>query len=514
MMAMPKQLDDIWYMWQMAPWFKQQGIETSITGGDPIRYGMPWSEIWSTYVYHYYGDNVRLANIFIVPLLIFPKWVGSGIAALCWIYVMWGSLKFVNIDIRKSALIPVALFLWIFTLPWRDHMGSLIFQSNYVISSALSFFLLNKLKNDSFTNVGLIGLFLLSVVVGAWHEGFSATILCGLTAVLVFCRNVSKKTLVIAIVGLSAGLLWLNLSPHLSTRYEENVFWPRGNYPEVLFRILRWQTVCAVFLAFAVTYIIKNGWRQVISDKIFVFLVSAISGGIIIFVMVHLLRSAWMGNILAISGLIYLLNKFFPRFWAQYRGWSLAIGVVLIISSGVTLFLVDKYTLKYKEIYESAFFNYAKGKNIVFFEDIQPDEQNPYVVSMFVSDRIFYNCTDNEMVLLGRKFNPDKNWLILPKELGNFEFDKAEKIPGNTNFKNVGGLLVAPYNEETKRSITLDDWIHYNIDFGPIKGRRTGMWALLFTNPRDGRKYYYVRITENRLPNSLFGITAINKAEP
>ena len=81
--GMPKYTDDYWYMMHLRPWFESQDIIYPEDGGNILRGGIPFREIWATWSEHYGNDNLRFGNLLAPILLIFPKWVGSGFTLVC-----------------------------------------------------------------------------------------------------------------------------------------------------------------------------------------------------------------------------------------------------------------------------------------------------------------------------------------------------------------------------------------------------------------------------------------------
>ena len=136
--GMPKFMDDYWYMMHLRPWFESQGIVYPENGGNIFKAGIPWEAILDTWYEHYEEDNIRLGNLVAPILLLFPKWIGSGICLACLVYSIIVGLGLTGIDWRNSRLVPVALFLCTFFMPWRDHLGALDYQLNYIVPTAIS----------------------------------------------------------------------------------------------------------------------------------------------------------------------------------------------------------------------------------------------------------------------------------------------------------------------------------------------------------------------------------------
>lgn len=510
MIGMPKIHDDWWFMYHLKSWFDLQPDATPFSGGDIIRYGIPWQEFRDTIVDHYHNDNMRISNYFAMFLLIFPKWVGSSVAALSWMYVMWGSLKLVGIDWRKTSLIPIAIFLWIFGLPWRDYLGCMMFQFNYVVASALCIWLLNLIKESRHSPLTEIRLLLLGLLVGAWHEGFSAVMIVGLTALLLFTKNINRRNIYFALAGLCIGFVWLLFCPNFFVRADLEFSKNSKPLSTRLIKGIFWHFPSITFLLTVVLYWWKSGWQKLIANPIIVFLTAGVITSVAMFMYIDSARSGWMGDVMAIPGIIYMLDKFSPSLWKTYRGWSLLIGIVLMTGSVWTLVLVDKYTLKYKPIYEDMIIKYGRGEGIHFFVDILPDDARPYVVSLFVNNKYIYDSEWFEFNYYRKENKLQNHWIMIPRQLEKFDFESAEKIPGNAGFRRIDGLVVGRLNPNSEGNLGINGLDYYNIDFGPVKKQRTGTYLYRFTNSEDGKEYVLAAIFEGRLQKSLFGITRID----
>lgn len=135
--GMPKYTDDYWYMMHLRPWFESQDIIYPEDGGNILRGGIPFREIWATWSEHYGNDNIRFGNLLAPILLIFPKWIGSGFTLVCLGIAVIGGFVLADINWRKSPFVPIGLCMWMFLLPWYDGMGSLVFQLNYAFTPAV-----------------------------------------------------------------------------------------------------------------------------------------------------------------------------------------------------------------------------------------------------------------------------------------------------------------------------------------------------------------------------------------
>lgn len=503
MVAMPKIQDDWWFMFHLRTWFAQQPDANPFTGGNIFRYGIPWKELRDTFIEHYYHDNIRLCNICGMFLLIFPKWVGSSVAALSWAYAMWGSLKFAGIDWRKSALVPLAIFLWIFGLEWRDYMGGLIFQLNYVVGSGLSIFLLNMLRKKCNGRWRKTGLFLLGLIVGAWHEGFGITLLGGLVAILIFCKDINRKEIYVVLAGLLLGTVWIMLCPNFYGRIRTEHAKKHLSFLMGLMRTCKWHYPIFIFLLMVLIRWIKLGFKWLISNPLIVFTIVSSFASIFLALSVGSLRVAWMGDFFAIPAILYLFREFFPNFWKSYRGWSLMIGLALMTFSIWTLALVDIYTLRYKPIFEDIMLRYGRGEGPKFFADIMPEDQRPYLTSLMLINRYFLEPY-REIEFYGRDYNEDGLKRIFPKQLYSFDYNCLPKVPGNSGLREIDGILIEPYRRHP------DDLAHFSIDFGPLKHRPIGANLYKFTNSHDGKEYEMVTLYEGRFYKALFGINRID----
>lgn len=211
LIAMPKGLDDYWYSVYLRPWLESHGQLFPEEGVNIFRTGVPWSEIIETWRYHISTDNARLGNMLVVFFLLLPKWVGSGLALFAWVYVMRGSFRLAGIDWRKSAWVPVMLFLWTFFMPWRNGMSSMVYQFNYMFPSALVVLLMEMLFKRE--NSRCLSAFIVAFFIGWWHEGFGVPLAIALMALILMDKKCRRARFYSATAGVCAALVLLLAIP-------------------------------------------------------------------------------------------------------------------------------------------------------------------------------------------------------------------------------------------------------------------------------------------------------------
>ena len=345
MIGMPKSGDDYWYMNGLQAWYMGQGILYPDGGGDVFSYGIPWDAIRSIWEHHYLTDNLRLANLVAPVVLLFPKWMGSGIAVLCLLVGFYKFGKISGIDMRRSALVPLGIVLLTFVMPWRDMMGGVDFQLNYFISTWLSAILISRAfsRNDKGRSGGITVGLLLGLLLGSWHEGFGLPVACGLTGSAVMDKGMRRGDVYGAVVGLLTGSLYVLSGPGMISRMTDQV----GSGVEilssgfVLYVGLPSIAICGLFVwAWR-----RIGFRRIVHDPLTVFcLVSGAASCVIMVSTASYCRGGWWFYLMLCFLAVYLLRK--GGVMSEYTVRNVVLWVPLLVVAYVHLGACGYYTVK------------------------------------------------------------------------------------------------------------------------------------------------------------------------
>ena len=167
--------------------------------------------VWRCWVDHYESDNCRLANIIGAPLLLMPKWLSSALLGAAVGYSTMCAARLAGIWRRNLTAYFTLLFLWVIALPWNDVMLSTIFGMNYTMGIAVTLAAMAVFINS--TKCSLAAACAIALVAGAWHEGFSAPLLCGLLTMAVFYRRYRTKRHIAIIIAIAIGITVICLAP-------------------------------------------------------------------------------------------------------------------------------------------------------------------------------------------------------------------------------------------------------------------------------------------------------------
>ena len=488
--VMPKFADDYWFMEYLKPWFDQQGIWDPDGGGNIFKAGIPWKEIIETWQSHYYDDNCRLGNIIVVVMLLFPKWLGSGITLMAFAYAITGSFKLVGIDWRNSMLVPIGLLMYYLSVPWYDMMGSLVYQYNYILPTGLSIWLLNRIFDNKATTKWIVGTFMLALITGAWHEGFSFPLVIGLTVSL-FYRKWRNLNTYMGIAGLLIGLIFLYQSPGMRERGTDAI--SDGIHLPVWLIIdivkLYWAYFMAITMI-AACLLVKTARDKIIGCSRIVCLTVVCIVPLALLVVVFMEpRVAWLGTFLSVTLCIGILNVITEWFRNNTGVIKVTIGMVCVIPVIVSLAFIDVDCFKYRTQMHRIVSKFSKDPLLeVVCEDYETSPQKP-MIQLDMPGHAFANIG---LMYIHKYYNSERGRIInfcyiLPEKLRGFTSDSGCLVGGENEVREYRGYYVAPYNGADiglkKGCMEMDlgkgyVWVRIN--------------SVVFISEADGKKYIFI----------------------
>lgn len=502
LMGIPKYFDDWWFSKDFRSWFDAQGLVDPQSGGNVLRYGIPWNAVYDVISEHFKYDNTRFSNVLGVMLLLFPKWLGSIPGWISWMYVMYASLQLSGISTRRSPLVPAAVFMWILFLPWFEKMGVIMYQTNYIISSALVLLLIRLVLNPQTSWSRYCAIFVISFITGAWHEMNSIFLMVAFVCVILLCRGKSKVPYFVSLVGLMQALIWLILCPDFFNRVDGELWKRICDIKYCLKILIFYHYGILLYLGMALLYIYKRSWKEFLGETKLVIITAVCVCSLIMVVSVdEFLRSGWLGDVCSVIGIIYILNTLWPQYWRGYNSLTKILGAFLIIVSLSTLFVSDFYVLKYGAEYRKAAKMVGEGERDAVFVDIDPPDVTPYPVARFINDMFAWDLYTGFSKLYFTRQDEDGLIKIVPVRLKNFVFETGRKVPGNNDVRIIDKkYLVLPYQDKNH------DAIFYDTDFGPVHKDEVPFYMVPFVNQRDGKRYAVLIMTDRELLRQLFGI--------
>lgn len=487
--GMPKFMDDYWYMMHLRPWFESQGIVYPENGGNIFKAGIPWEAILDTWYEHYEEDNIRLGNLVAPILLLFPKWIGSGICLACLVYSIIVGLGLTGIDWRNSRLAPVALFLCTFFMPWRDHWGALDYQLNYIVPTAISIGLIKciYIADKHYTIKRVLIILLLSAIISMWHEGFSVPILGGLLGLVFIFKKCRRYYVFISMAILVAGTLILLSVPGMRIRmngtdlHSELVLLYAFNayslevFPFVLMLIL------------TLIIIIKGKFIGIRKNSFFIFsFINALLSSIIVYCSSSFGRGCYWMSFMSILCIVCQLQILFPSFRKGYNVLHVTLAILMLCPVFLHLGSVDFFALKYREIMKKITRSYYECPENSYFCDFKILGKMPLVCGYLPDIRFsglyisWYYSGSKENRWLGEE------WLI-PEQLELVDSNSGQLIPGGSDVRMTDGYMFASADgyEDPTPIIRMDfgkGYVPVPVDVARFRSNADGKYYI-FLNP-------------------------------
>ena len=183
------------------------GTEFWNCAGEPIT---SWDQVLPSVVNHYLCVNGRLANALLMPLQMFPRWVGMGIAGVLigvflWVLYHAGRLDRTRVSLRWLALGPALLWL---VLPWYDNFQSMAYQYNYVPASICMLTVLYLMREAATLSRRRLWIAIVAgLLAGLLHEGFGSVLGASLCVMWLMERGVARRRILYVIIATGVGMM-------------------------------------------------------------------------------------------------------------------------------------------------------------------------------------------------------------------------------------------------------------------------------------------------------------------
>lgn len=509
LIGMPKQLDDYSFMTHLKYWFDSQGINFPENGGNVLKYGLPLDGLADMVTQRWQIDNIRLANFLATILLIFPKWVGSGLMLLLLMLTILTGFRLSGIDTARSPLVPLALVMWTFLLPWDDNFGCLDFQLNYILPAWLGLTLLYRLRPEASHTWrdNLLNMFL-ALTMGATHEGSGIACALGLATLFICLKrwrraDVASASIIIIAAGIfllsvpgmmkrSSGALNLLLSnPTLRNPRFWWDFFIYDTFPYTLF----------ILTALATIIIMPKRLRNHSSLTLFT-LVAATAGLAIRIASAAMPRMLFWPNaicIVAVTGLLLLLSE---RKFNRYNKLTAILSAGLLIPLFANLGFVGYYSLQCRHTMKQLLERRVAKPDVYNFGDAYMMGQVPAIcgtrpgttfatTAMLGTDDYYGTCDYEE----------ERTWLIIPSQLQYVTPTSGTDIGTGQGIRRIGNIFFMPYDEDLyKTHYTGTQWnpcfvrIHIDYGDGPERWRAS---LFRFRSEADGKFYLWCLIRTN-----------------
>ena len=495
---MPKCSDDYWYMMFLRPWYAAQGIIDPENGGNIFKAGIPFDAIWDTWVNHYETDNVRLGNLLAPVLLMFPKWFGSGLMAIVWLFTTICVLRVAGIEMRNKLGVGLGLVLLYFCLPWEVRMGSLDYQLNYIPASALVLWLALLLRNLRGSQHGLGKVLVLAVLAGFWHEGMAFVAFWGLVALIAVDRRYKNLPTIAAAATLVVCILLLISVPGMRARMTWGI-----KIQEVFgeLRAILWAArISRSFLILQLLTLILTLSRKrntIWCDTWFVMLEACSFAGFGLMMSVKGTADvSWPCSFSSIVGLLYLVNKVIPFRRPVYR----IAGSVLIVPALCVMYTTMAFSAKVelgmrkemKALVRHAYESASTGERPYFGERHTSQKFPLFCFSM--PERAFgMQCTRYLYDYFTGVYTVN-NISLIPECLRKVSSESGNAVAGGSPVRIFGGELYVSADSVGPLDINTQMWMP--IDYG--KGYVPAPVELeAFVSEGDGQRYLLVNPSTN-----------------
>lgn len=481
----PKYADDIWYLNKMSQWLTERGVVSLDDACFTIFGEFPWQEVKDTLTWRYYNDNIRLGNVIGVFFLLLPKWIGSVLALIALIYSVKKVFSLVDVRWRSSSLVLVAIFVLSFVVPWYNSLGSIIYQFNYLLPTAIGLWLVGIVFNrDNEGSRFWVG-FSVGLLLGLWHEGFGVPVMAGLVFMAIFRRHLRRKVLYGAVAGIAIGTVFLFTSPGMLDRGGsalDSMFSHRIN----LFHFVSSFSIFAVSTVVYVYLLSVSRNKNNKSDDIAC--MSVVSG--IVSFMIQLFtdincgRIGWWCHIMTLPVLLYVLDVTGHDFWKRYTWKNISLLILPATLSYLHMGTIDYLAVRMSDSYRHIESECNKGRTEVFADAMRLGElplpvintnmYDLYDISHFIGD--YYTKSDTIYIS------------IVSKDLENVTSLSGREVPGGSGVRDYNGNLYVEYDDTIRYG-----WeVYLQCDFG--NGYvRTPFLCNSFISKADGCRYVELR---------------------
>ena len=301
------------------------------------------------------------------------------------IYVLFldGCLRFINIVNGQKSVAALSL-IWLGLPIVYIFWYSIAFAVNYLWTSTalLSFFLLFRkysTRSTKESNGSLLMLFLVGLVVGSLHEGFSLPLSGALLLYLLFYRDRINRYLLIMSIGVWIGTMAVVFSPGIIGRGSRSLNGMSvGDLVMMKLDVLRYSKRFFVLFILIAFFVVRN--RQMIfnylSGRMMEFLFIVLSF-LMVLAMPH--YSQRMEFPLELLSLLFVIEiSLNGRFWQRHEFISSSVlCLLMVIHSLITIYYAQLTKKEYNEMLSEYHFS-NEGKT--HFRDYSiPKLVNPYI---------------------------------------------------------------------------------------------------------------------------------------
>lgn len=491
LVGMPPYLDDWWYMEPLRGWYEAQGMNNPLSGRYAAGAGVPWEEITACWAERYCDTNGRFGNMLLIPLLMLPKWVGSVVAWLAILFSFGAVLRLSGVSLRRILPVPLALVLWMFMLPWRDHLGSLTFQMCYllppgfVMATALC-----VLRGGKGVGMCLLS-FMSAFMAGVSHEGIAGPALCGLLALPILYRDCRCGRIYAALAGMLLGLIVLACSPGMWGRVAQS----GGQERFTAAWLAAVGLICLPYVVAAVVWLVmaaRGKGRELLADRFLTFMmVGGLMSCLVVCVSDTTPRAGWWACFAAVASLLVMIRMCAGRERNRYVAAKVALSAVCLAAVFAHLVSVDIMTLRLRRTFYAGLDDWlSRGRSVpAVFGEVTPPGERPLMAFMLPDDVFFVRGLYTVGMYYG--YDPETrrerkvDFAIVPEQLR-----RAVDCGANdrTACSRDGWFYVSADSVSAPDS---EGCVPVLVDYGGGYVARRA-FAIPFVSEADGRRYYWL----------------------
>lgn len=480
----------------------------------------PWREIWNSIPADFLTDNLRLSNIFVIPFLAFPKWVGGGFISIVLVAGILMMFRILDVRVKTSPLVPVAVMLWVFCPVWIDGMDGLDFQFNYMISFTLSIFLIRSLQLYTKNSMSACWPIFLGLLTGGWHEAFGLSLLTGIFVMCLLKRDWRRPGVYGAMASLIIGLIWIVygyffVSHKSVTPSESNVLM------NVIVSLAHHRGMALMLLTVLVMLVAGKG-RELKKGMMPLWIVSGTVAWIIGIAVGMVARAGWWCDIAGIAVALSCLPILLPRFCKRYRIGNLIVGLAMGIVSIAAVTVADFYMVRNGIAARKAIVDFRRDPSSYLFVDYRISADVPLIAwTVFTQGHykldLQYPVTDR--YCLGKNYQEvkdHKKFFMLPKALEYVTAHSGEKLKGEREIRRAGKLIYMPVSEaeaEEYAGYGSFERETYMVTYANGSVRQGLFYIVPFTSRGDGRHYVWLAPDARDVVNKFRDVTGVQRVD-
>ena len=432
LLAFPKVYDDWWFT-----------LEFYTLGEDEFGHHNLWTGIKESFIFHWKYDTIRLANHVSSLLLLVPRWIPASICAMCFGLGLWLMSKVADVRLGQAAKMGLLCLLVVFPNIWQEELFSQMFAFNYICPIPLLFGSVFIFLKEPRIKLWLT--FIIGLLLGMWHESFSASIAVSFGFLLIFKLVKFTKPRLILFIGVCVGLAIILSAPAI---------WSRSETASILNFDMRLLYLSLIFI-FLFLYIFS--WfskllREVSRAPLQIITLITTCLLCLVAYFTGITRSAFPATLLCCCSIVIYISNIFPEFFnkiSRCPKGNLIFSIFCFILLATHLITVCIETFKIRlvanEINEAVLMN-LDNRGAIFAKVRYPWQFSPFALGrpdkdLFLPRSYYY--------MYFQHFYKNKDFMIVPAELKEYTANEGQLLPGGTDCRLWNGHIVSPNLNDT-----------------------------------------------------------------